>query len=135
MPKLTVIQAAREGYAGRSTIYRKLDGGALNSETDEDDTIVIDQAELLRVFGEPTPPAGTSHETAFETSETERLHAENALLRAENADLRRHRDRLMTLLEQAALPAAAPSAGGALGRLLGRRPAAPAQESDRRHRP
>ena len=135
MPKLTIVQAAREGYAGRSTIYRKLDAGALNSQTDDHGTIVIDQAELVRVFGEPTPHRGTSHETALDTSETERLRAENALLRAENEDLRRHRDRLMSLLEQSSLPAAAASAGGALGRLLGRRPAAPAQQPDTRHRP
>jgi len=123
MPKLTVIQAAREGYAGRSTIYRKLDAGTLNSQTDEDDTIVIDQAELLRVFGEPTPHRGTSRETVLDTSETERLRAENALLRAENEDLRRHRDRLMALLEQAAIPEPAPRPGRTLRGLLGRRPA------------
>lgn len=122
MPKLTVIQAAREGYAGRSTIYRKLDAGKLNPETDEDGTILIDQAELVRVFGEPTPHRGTSRETVLDTSETDRLRSENALLRAENADLRKHRDRLMSLLEQAAIPAPAPSASARLGRLLGRRP-------------
>lgn len=125
MTKLTVIEAARAGYAGRATIYRKLNAGALYSETDDDGTIVIEEAELVRVFGEPTPHAATSRETVFETSETERLRSENALLRAENADLRKHRDRLMTLLEQAAIPAPAPSAGGALGRLLGRRPSPP----------
>ena len=122
MPKLTVIQAAREGYAGRSTIYRKLDAGTLNSDTDDDGTIVIDETELIREFGEPTPHRGTSHETALDRFETDRLRAENALLRTENADLRKHRDRLMALLEQAAIPPPAPSAGGTLGRLLGRRP-------------
>lgn len=123
MPKLTVIQAAREGYAGRSTVYRKLEAGELNSETDENGTIVIQEAELLRVFGEPTPHGGTSHETTLDTSETERLRSENALLRAENEDLRHHRDRLMTLLEQAALPEPAPRPGRTLRGLLGRRPA------------
>lgn len=128
MPKLTVIQAAREGYAGRSTIYRKLDVGTLNSETDEDGTIVIDETELVRVFGEPTLHRGTSRETVLDTSETERLRAENALLRAENEDLRRHRDRLMTLLEQASLPEPAPRPGRALRGLLGRRSATPGQQ-------
>lgn len=122
MTKLTVIEAARAGYAGRATIYRKLNAGALTAQTDDGGTIVIEEAELIRVFAEPTLHVGTSRATAFETSETDRLRAENALLRAENADLRQHRDRLMSLLEQAAIPAPAPSAGGTLSRLLGRRP-------------
>lgn len=108
MTNFTVIEAAWAGYAGRATIYRKLNASALNCETDDDGTMVIEEAELVRVFGEPRPHAGTSHETAFETSETERLRAENALLRAENADLRQHRDRLTRLLEQTALPAPGP---------------------------
>lgn len=120
MDRLTVIEAARAGYAGRSTIYRKLNAAELNAESD-DGTIVIDKAELVRVFGDPASSSGTSRTTSRDTSETDRLRAENALLRAENADLRLHRDRLMTLLEQAAIPAPAPSAGGTLGRLLGRR--------------
>ena len=54
--------------------------------------------------------------------ETARLRAENTLLCAENADLRLHRDRLMALLEQTALPTPATGAGRSLRRLLGRRP-------------
>ena len=122
MTKLTVIQAARAGYTGRATIYRKLKAGLLNAEADNKGTTVIESAELIRVFGEPRPPRETSRETPFDTAETERLQAENALLRAENADLRLHRDRLMALLEKAALPAAATGAGRSLRRLLGRRP-------------
>ena len=127
MTKLTVIEAMRAGYAGRSTIYRKLTAGELNSETD-DGTIVIEEADLVRVFGEPTPHRRTSHETASNTSETDRLRAENTLLRAENEDLRRHRDRLMTLLEQASLPEPAPRPGRTLRGLLGRRSATPGQQ-------
>ena len=124
MTKLTVIQASRAGYAGRATIYRKLKAGLLNTEADNEGTTVIESAELIRVFGEPQPPRETSTETPFDTAETERLQAENTLLRAENADLRLHRDRLMALLEQTALPAAAASGGRGLRRLLGRRPRA-----------
>lgn len=126
MTRLTVIQAARAGYASRATIYRKLRDGLLNIEHAEDGTTVIDPAELLRVFGEPRPPGDTSRETPFDTRETERLRTENTLLRAENEDLRRHRDRLMTLLEQAALPAPAPRPGRTLRSLLDR--AAPARK-------
>ena len=121
MTKLTVIEAARAGYAGRATIYRKCKAGLLTAETDDKGTTVIEAAELIRVFGPPRPPRETSRETTLDTAETERLQAENALLRAENADLRLHRDRLMTLLEQAARPEAARPASRSLRRLLGRR--------------
>ncbi len=124
MTKLTVIQAARAGYAGRATIYRKLKAGLLNAEADNEGTTVIESAELIRVFGKPRPRRETSRETPFDTAETERLRAENTLLRAENADLRLHRDRLMALLEQAPLPTAAAGGGRSLLRLLGRRPGA-----------
>ena len=126
MTKLTVIEAARAGYAGRATIYRKLkSAGLLTTETDDQGTTVIEAAELIRIFGEPRPQQETSRETTLDTAETERLQAENALLRAENADLRLHRDRLMALLEQTARPAPALPAGGrTLRRLLGRRPGA-----------
>ncbi|MDE0005515.1 MAG: hypothetical protein OXQ29_22725 [Rhodospirillaceae bacterium] len=128
MTALTVIQAARAGYAGRATIYRKLEAGELNSETDENGTIVIDPSELVRIFGEPAAHGGPSRETSRHRSETERLRAENTLLRAENEDLRRHRDRLMTLLEQASLPEPAPRSGRTLRGLLGRRSATPGQQ-------
>ena len=121
MTKLTVIEAAREGYAGRATIYRKLKAGLLTAETDDQGTTVIAAAELIRIFGEPRPQQETSRETTLDTADTERLQAENALLRAENADLRLHRDRLMALLEQAALWAGAGAGGGSLRRLFGRR--------------
>ena len=108
MTKLTVIEAARAGYAGRATIYRKLNAGLLTTETDDQGTTVIEAAELIRIFGEPRPPRETSRETPFDAAETKRLQAENALLRAENADLRLHRDRLMALLEQTARPGTSP---------------------------
>ena len=103
MPKLTVIEAARAGFAARATIYRKLKEGALSFESDENGATVVDAAELTRVFGEPSPHRKPSHEAMSDTSETARLRAENALLRAENADLRLHRDRLMALIERTAL--------------------------------
>ena len=122
MHKVTVIEAARAGFAGRATIYRKLKAGLLSAETDADGTTVIDPAELARVFGEPSPRREPSHEAVSDTSETERLRAENALLRAENADLRLHRDRLMALIEHTALtPPPAPQSRF-LSRLFGARP-------------
>ena len=124
MAKLTVNQAARAGYAARATIYRKIKIGTLPVESGDNDQAVIDTEDLERVFGEPDPQRETSPDSTSDMVETVRLRTENALLRAENADLRLHRDRLMALLEQAALPAAAAGAGRSLRRLLGRRPSA-----------
>ncbi len=124
MARLTVNQAARAGYAGRATIYRKIKTGALPVESGDNAQAVTDTADLERVFGEPDPHRETSRESISDMLETAQLRAENALLRAENADLRLHRDRLMALLEQAALCAAAGAGGGSLRRLLGRRPRA-----------
>ena len=122
MTKLTVIEAARAGYAGRATIYRKLKAGLLATEIDDDGTTVIDPADLIRVFGEPNTRHETSRETTFDTAETNRLRAENLLLRAENADLRLQRDRLMALVERTALmPPPAPP-GRFLSRLFRARP-------------
>ena len=121
MAKLTVNQAARAGYAGRATIYRKIKSGALPAESGDADQAVIDSADLEQLFGEPDPQRETSPDSTSDMVETVRLRAENALLRAENADLRLHRDRLMALLEQAALWAGAGAGGGSLRRLLGRR--------------
>ena len=120
MTRLTVIEAARAGFAGRATIYRKLKAGELSTHVDADGTTVIDPEELERVFGEPDPYREPSRETVRNTAETERLRAENALLRAENADLRAHRDRLMVLVERAAL-APSPLAGNTLAGLFARR--------------
>ena len=124
MPRLTVNQAARAGYAGRATIYRKIKTGALPAELGDNGQAVIDTADLERVFGEPHPHRETSPESISNMLETAQLRAENTLLRSENADLRLHRDRLMALLEQTALLTPTTGAGRSLRRLLGRRPGA-----------
>ncbi len=121
MTRLTVVEAARAGYAGRATIYRKLRAGLLSCETDADGVTVFDQVELTRVLGEPSPPREPSHEANGDASETERLRAENALLRVENADLRLHRDRLMALLERTSLMPPPTPPGRLLSRLFGAR--------------
>ena len=118
MTKLTVIEAARTGYAARATIYRKIKVGELYAEADEDGTVVIKPAELTRVFGEPRPPGETSPETMLDTAETDRLRTENALLRAENADLRLQRDRLMTVIERTAIAPAPDPPARLLSRLF-----------------
>ena len=121
MPKLSVNQAARAGYASRAAIYRKVNEHTLRSEAGPKGEVVIDTAELTRVFGEPDPQRKTFPERLTDVSQTAQLRAENTLLRAENADLRLHRDRLMRLLEQAALSPQPRPAAGVLSRLLRRR--------------
>ena len=128
MAMLTVNQAARAGYAGRATIYRKLRAGELPAQSGDNDQAIIDSADLERVFGEPRSHRETSHESIRDIAETAQLRAENSLLRAENADLRLQRDRLMSLLEQASVPA--PRTGLTLRRLLGRRARARARTQD-----
>ena len=122
MPKLTVNEAARAGYAARATIYRKINNQALPAESGDNDQRVIDTADLDRIFGEPNLRHETSPESIGDISETTQLRAENTLLRAENADLRLHRDRLMTLLEHTAPAAPATTTAGTLRRFLGLRP-------------
>ena len=62
MPKLTAIQAAHAGYAGRAAIYAKLKVRLMNAETDDDGTTIISPAELSHVLREPKPPRKTSRE-------------------------------------------------------------------------
>ena len=121
MTRLSVNQAARAGYASRAVIYRKVKQGELHSEAGERGEVVIDTAELTRVFGDPDPQRGTSREPLIEVSETAQLRAENTLLRAENADLRLQRDRLMNLLERTALSPHPRPGAGVLSRVFRRR--------------
>ena len=57
MTKLTVIEAAREGYAGRATIYRKLKAGLLDAEAHNEGTTVIESAELIPCLWRTTTAA------------------------------------------------------------------------------
>ena len=122
MAKLTVNEAARAGYAARATIYRKINNQALPVETGERGQVVINTADLERIFGEANSHRETSPTRLGDISETAQLRTENALLRAENADLRLHRDRLMTLLEHTAPAAPATTGTGTLRRFLGLQP-------------
>ena len=121
MTRLTVIEAARAGYARPRHDLPETQRRCVEFRDRRRRDHRHPRGELIRAFGEPTPHSETSRETSRKRSETERLRAENTLLRAENEDLRQHRDRLMTLLEQTAIPAPAPKPGRALRGLLGRR--------------
>ena len=98
MPKITLLQAAKQGWPSRATLYRAIKTGKVSAVKDDRGATVVDTAELVRVYGEPVSrdaqpsPQGDSTQLAV-------LQSENARLREDLADARAHRDRLMTLLE------------------------------------
>ena len=104
MAKLSVLQAAREGWAPRQTLYRKIKAGRLSAETDTDGRTVIDTAELARVFGAPVP-SGTGTEThergKMGAADNAVVQVELARLRADLEFERQRGERLMGLLEAA----------------------------------
>ena len=55
MAKLTVVQSAKAGYAARPTIYKDIKGGKVSTEKTSKGTTVIDESELQRFYGVPTP--------------------------------------------------------------------------------
>jgi len=55
MAKLTVVQSAKAGYAARPTIYKDIKSGKVSTEKTSKGTTVIEESELQRVYGEPTP--------------------------------------------------------------------------------
>ena len=98
MSRLTVVQAAKAGFASRPTIYRAIKNGRLSRDVGQDDVLAIEVSELVRVFGEPVSRDGSGDDTSADI-ELEVLRRENARLKADLDDARQHRDRLMTLLE------------------------------------
>lgn len=105
MPKLTVLQAAAQGWSSRHTIYRHVRNGKLSAEKDAEGRTVIDTAELVRAYGEPVARNGSQQDQCDSLQQgttpvdLATLRAENAQLREDLADARQHRDRLMNLLE------------------------------------
>ena len=98
MPEITLLQAAKQGWPSRATLYRAIKNGKLSAAKDDRGAPVVNTAELVRVYGEPVsrdaPPSPQS-----DSAQLAVLQAENARLREDLADARTHRDRLMTLLE------------------------------------
>ena len=98
MPRLTVVEATKAGFASRPTIYRSVKNGRLSGDTGQDGVLTIDTSELVRVFGEPVSGDISGDDTSAGL-ELEVLRRENARLKADLDDAKQHRDRLMTLLE------------------------------------
>ena len=98
MSKITLIQAANQGWPSRATLYRAIKDGKVSAEKDSRGATVVDTAELVRVYGEPVSRDARSS-LQSDSAQLAVLQAENARLREDLADARGLRDRLMTLLE------------------------------------
>lgn len=86
----TISQASQLYGKARSTIHRAIASGRLSCTVRGDGVRVIDLAELIRLWGEPTNrPPQTQHDATAETDTTQQaLIAELQALRAELRELR-----------------------------------------------
>ena len=55
MARVTITDAVKQGFASRPTIYRAIKAGRLTPHQDGRRRLV-DVADLVQVFGEPSPP-------------------------------------------------------------------------------
>ena len=116
MAKITISEAARQGFSTRPTIYRKLKSGSLTATEDAAGNKVVDVADLVALFGEPgekraikkSQKDGEGSLLLWERNETqkseiERLKAENAALRQgarqDKDDASRREARLLGIVE------------------------------------
>jgi hypothetical protein len=115
MAKITILEAAKQGFKSRSTINKDVRLGKLLF-TEEQGRKVIDVADLVRLYGEPggvskgAAPQPVLAAEVFKDEELVRLRAEKARLETELREARdtikekddaaaQERDRFMGLLE------------------------------------
>ena len=122
MARITILQAARAGYASRQTIYRKVGAGDLPVH-EVGGKKLVDISDLVRVFGEPGENQGdpaivsdsvdvrTSKEASAQlTAELSTVTAQKLELEVELREMRqelrgdrekaeKERDRLMGIVE------------------------------------
>ena len=86
----TITQAAQLYGKARSTIHRAIEAGRLSCTTRGDGVRLIDLAELIRLWGEPTNRPPQTQQNAIEETEgtQQALIAELKALRAEITSLR-----------------------------------------------
>ena len=95
MARITIVEAAKQGFKSRSQINKDVSSGKL-PHTRERDRKVIEIADLIKLYGEPGGgPVDESKpvtvETAFVEQELEAIKAKNARLETE---LRETKDEL-----------------------------------------
>ena len=114
--KLSISEAARRAGVERPTLYRKMKGGELSKEIDQDGKPVIDLAELARLYPHAVTMSGiitassavdTDNAVLKNTSPNSLLQAELEMVRerlleleADKSDLRSERDKLLALLQE-----------------------------------
>lgn len=103
MAKLTVHQAAKQGWPTRPTLYRAIKNGRLSAEKDAEGRTVLDPAELIRVFGEPVTRQERNGErvTARDDADLDRVRE----LQARIEELREERDAWREQAQRLALAA------------------------------
>jgi len=98
MARVTILQAAKAGYASRQTVYRKVNAGELPVH-EVGGKKLVDVADLIRVFGEPGENKGDAGaltgpavaDRAIADQDIDRLRAD---LTAAEAELRESRDKI-----------------------------------------
>ena len=93
MARITITEAAKQGYKSRSQINKDVRSGRLSS-FEERGRKVVDVADLIALYGEPgskaaSAPIPTTKADAERDRENEELKAELQQIKAELADARR----------------------------------------------
>jgi DNA repair exonuclease SbcCD ATPase subunit len=113
MARITIVEAAKQGFKSRSQINKDVRAGKLPS-FEERGRKVVDVADLIRLYGEPgssAPPEPIKAETAIAEQELEkardqiatletRLREAQDTLKDKDGEATKERDRLMGLVEE-----------------------------------
>ena len=92
MAKITIAEAAQKGFASRPTIYRAIKTGTLSAEK-KDGNSLIDVAELIRVFGEPSQKSESGETSAPVQTVNDDVNREMEALREKVRELQAMLDR------------------------------------------
>lgn len=113
MARITIVEAAKQGFKSRSQINKDVRSGRLSS-FEERGRKVVDVADLVRLYGEPgssAPPAPIKAETAIAEQELEKAREQVATLGTQLREAQdtlkdkdgvaaKERDRLMGMVEE-----------------------------------
>jgi len=109
MARISIVEAAKQGFKSRSQINKDVRTGKLPS-FEENGRKVIDVADLVRLYGEPGSPQEIKVETAIAEQDVEkakeeitrletRLRETQDELKGKDSEAAKERDRLMGMVE------------------------------------
>lgn len=99
MARITITEAAKRGFASRPTLYRAIGDGRITPHEDNGKKL-IDVADLVSVFGEPTSKDKESPAPGRDQAvEIARVEVERDRLQAEADRLRRELDEARKMIE------------------------------------